>query len=115
MREQDNINTKSRRNFIRKTALGTAAILSVSASPAILRANQNKKMGIALVGLGYYSRDLLSPALLTTSETYLAGIVTGSSEKAKTWSEKYKIPELAVVEDAECPPDKTLTPSPTET
>ena len=50
-------------------------------------------MGIALVGLCYYSRDLLSPALLTTSETYLAGIVTGSSEKAKTWSEKYKIPE----------------------
>jgi len=93
MREQDHIYTKSRRNFIRKTALGTAAILSVSASPAILRPNQNKKMGIALVGLGYYSRDLLSPALLKTSETYLSGIVTGSSEKAKTWSEKYKIPE----------------------
>jgi glucose-fructose oxidoreductase len=89
----DHISIKSRRSFIRKTVIGTAAVLSASATPALLRPKQSKRMGIALVGLGYYSRDLLSPALQKTSETYLAGIVTGSSEKAKTWTEKYKISE----------------------
>ena len=93
MRDHSQLKKKSRRNFIRKTAIATAAVLSASVTPAILHPYQKRKTGIALVGLGYYSRDLLSPALLKTSETYLAGIVTGSSEKAKTWSEKYKIPE----------------------
>lgn len=49
-------------------------------------------MGVALVGLGYYSRDLLGPALLETKETYLAGIVTGTPEKEGIWAEKYNIP-----------------------
>ncbi|MDA3821230.1 MAG: Gfo/Idh/MocA family oxidoreductase [Bacteroidales bacterium] len=53
----------------------------------------NKKVGIALVGLGYYSTDLLAPALLETKNTYLAGIVTGSPEKEKKWAEKYNIPK----------------------
>lgn len=47
---------------------------------------------MALVGLGYYSTDLLGPALQETRETYLAGIVTGTPEKEKIWAEKYNIP-----------------------
>jgi glucose-fructose oxidoreductase len=45
------------------------------------------------VGLGYYSTDLLAPALQMTKNCYLAGIVTGSPEKAKAWQQKYNIPE----------------------
>lgn len=51
------------------------------------------KMGIALVGLGTYSTDELAPALEKTAHCYLAGIVTGSSEKAARWKDKYGIPE----------------------
>jgi glucose-fructose oxidoreductase len=50
-------------------------------------------LGIALVGLGYYSRDLLAPALQETTDCYLAGIVTGTPEKEKIWAEKYNIPD----------------------
>jgi len=51
------------------------------------------KVGVALVGLGYYSTDLLAPALQLTTNCYLAGIVTGTPSKADTWKEKYAIPE----------------------
>jgi predicted dehydrogenase len=51
-----------------------------------------KKLGIALVGLGNYATHQLAPALQETQHCYLAGIVTGSPDKAKTWAEKYNIP-----------------------
>jgi len=54
---------------------------------------KDKKLGIALVGLGNYSTGQLAPALLETKYCYLAGIVTGTKEKESIWSEKYNIPE----------------------
>lgn len=54
---------------------------------------KKEKLGIALVGLGYYSTDLLAPALEKTEKCYLAGIVTGTPSKAAVWKTKYKIPE----------------------
>ncbi|HYF30367.1 MAG TPA: Gfo/Idh/MocA family oxidoreductase [Chitinophagaceae bacterium] len=50
------------------------------------------KVGIALVGLGKYSAEQLAPALQETEHCYLAGIVTGTPEKAKEWKKKYDIP-----------------------
>ena len=50
---------------------------------------QKKKLGIALVGLGYYSRDLLAPALQLTEHCELKGIVTGSPNKIPVWKSKY--------------------------
>lgn len=54
---------------------------------------EGKKLGIALVGLGGYSRGQLAPALQETAHCYLAGIVTGSPEKIDEWKNKYKIPD----------------------
>lgn len=51
------------------------------------------KLGIALVGLGKYSEEQLAPALEETNQCYLAGIVTGTPEKAEKWKKKYDIPE----------------------
>ena len=51
-----------------------------------------KKLGIALVGLGNYSEGQLAPALQETGHCYLAGIVTGTPEKAAKWKAKYGIP-----------------------
>lgn len=55
--------------------------------------NKSRKLGVALVGLGYYSTDLLAPALQQTEHCYLAGIVTGTPEKANVWKEKYGLPD----------------------
>jgi predicted dehydrogenase len=53
----------------------------------------NKKLGVALVGLGGYSTGQLAPALMQTEHCYLAGIVTGTPAKAAAWKEKYNIPD----------------------
>ncbi|GAA4738492.1 Gfo/Idh/MocA family protein [Flavisolibacter ginsenosidimutans] len=53
------------------------------------------KLGIALVGLGSYSEGQLAPALQQTKHCYLAGIVTGSSDKAAQWKTKYNLPANA--------------------
>lgn len=57
---------------------------------------KKEKLGVALVGLGYYSTDLLAPALQLTKHCYLAGIVTGTPSKAEAWKAKYNIPEKNV-------------------
>ena len=51
--------------------------------------NRKDKLGIALVGLGYYSKDLLAPALQLTEYCELKGIVTGSPNKIPVWKSKY--------------------------
>lgn len=43
--------------------------------------------------MGSYSTYQLAPALQDTQHCYLAGIVTGTPEKEKTWADKYGIPE----------------------
>ena len=82
----------TRREAIKIMAAGSGALLL---SPSIiLHGNRKKdKLGVALVGLGYYSTDLLAPALQQTKNCYLAGIVTGTPAKATAWKEKYKIPD----------------------
>jgi len=90
-----NIKDISRRKFIRNTTLAAAATgmsTGTFAIPGILTGKQ-KKVGVALVGLGYYSTDVLAPALQETKTAYLAGIVTGTPAKEKIWMEKYGIPQ----------------------
>ncbi|MCK5209197.1 MAG: Gfo/Idh/MocA family oxidoreductase [Cyclobacteriaceae bacterium] len=88
-----NIQKTSRRNFIKK---GTAGIITTIAAPSIIGcANSNesnkKKLGLALMGLGYYSTDILAPSIQMCKNTYLAGIITGTPSKAEEWSAKYNL------------------------
>ena len=55
-----------------------------------------KKLGVALVGLGYYSRDLLAPALQLTQHCELRGIVTGTPSKIPKWQKQYNIADKNV-------------------
>ena len=59
-------------------------------------ASQHKRLGVALVGLGYYSTDVLAPALQMTEHCYLAGIVTGTPSKIGKWQRQYDIPDKNV-------------------
>ncbi|MBO3270633.1 Gfo/Idh/MocA family protein [Hymenobacter defluvii] len=84
-----------RRQFVQRLSLGLgAAFLGL---PLLSEARpQGRKLGIALVGLGGYSKGQLAPALQETKNCYLAGIVTGSPEKVPEWRQKYNIPEKNV-------------------
>jgi glucose-fructose oxidoreductase len=80
------------------SALGAAGVLATM--PAWAGATANKKrdrpLGVALIGLGGYSRDLLAPALQMTRHCRLAGIVTGTPAKAEEWQRRYAIPDRNV-------------------
>lgn len=85
--------TYSRRDAIKIIALGSSTLLLSPNTLLAATGSRKEKLGVALVGLGYYSKDLLAPALLQTSNCYLAGIVTGTPSKADEWKRKYNIPD----------------------
>ncbi|WMJ73386.1 Gfo/Idh/MocA family oxidoreductase [Cytophagaceae bacterium ABcell3] len=57
---------------------------------------KNGKYGIALVGLGKYATNQLAQAIEHSESFYLAGIVTGSPDKAKKWKEKYNLKDESI-------------------
>ncbi|MDN4500988.1 Gfo/Idh/MocA family oxidoreductase [Alteromonadaceae bacterium BrNp21-10] len=89
----------TRRQFLNNSVIGLGALgfgaLTFS-NLAAAKKKDGKKLGIALVGLGNYSRGQLGPALLETQDCYLAAIVTGTKSKEKIWQEKYNIPDKNV-------------------
>jgi Predicted dehydrogenases and related proteins len=89
--------TLTRRKFLSHLAVGTAGL--ALARPGFASVNtpaKKEKLGVALVGLGYYSTDLLAPALQLTSKCHLAGIVSGTPSKIEAWQKKYAIPDANV-------------------
>ncbi|MCP4977460.1 MAG: Gfo/Idh/MocA family oxidoreductase [Maribacter sp.] len=81
---------QQRRIFIQNAGL-LAATAAIAPNTLWSVNKPQKKLGVALVGLGYYSRDLLAPALQLTKNCELRGIVTGSPEKIPIWQQKYGI------------------------
>lgn len=88
----------SRRKFIRDLSLGTAAVASGIGLAEYARAQQiiapppQKKLGIALLGLGRYATFQLAPAFKHTRYCRLAGVVSGHPEKAAQWAAQYNLP-----------------------
>jgi glucose-fructose oxidoreductase len=81
--------TSNRRSFVKNSALiASAAVFSPNVLLAATRPVKDK-LGVALVGLGYYSTDLIAPGLLNTKHCELKGIVTGSPSKIPIWQQKY--------------------------
>ena len=83
----------TRRKVIKNLILGGTAILYAPRTLLAAAPPAKDRLGVALVGLGYYSTDLLAPALQQTKDCYLAGIVTGTPSKAESWKTKYNIPD----------------------
>lgn len=86
--------SQSRRQFIKKAAIGASTIgAGLFNYKCLANTNGgNKKLGVALVGLGNYATNKLAPAFEHSEHCYLAGIVTGTVEKEKEWAGKYNIP-----------------------
>ena len=83
----------TRREFIKQAAVGSALISLPSFLPPGrgFSSRQDKKLRIALVGLGNYATHELAPALQETKYCTLGGIVTGTLEKAERWKKEYDI------------------------
>lgn len=85
----------SRRRFMQMAGAGFAAS-TTSVFSGMTKEHADKKIGVALVGLGNYSRGLLAPALQVTKHCELRGIVTGSPEKIPQWQKRYSIADRNV-------------------
>jgi glucose-fructose oxidoreductase len=82
----------NRKKFIERSLAGIAALtLSHPSFASIIIPQKKKSLGVALVGLGYYSTDLLAPALQLTEHCHLAGIVTGTPSKAEAWKKRFNL------------------------
>lgn len=77
----------TRRNLLTGTSLLGASLMAGLAQAK----TEKKKLGVALLGLGQYSRDLLAPGLQLTQHCELRGIVTGTPSKAVEWQQKYQL------------------------
>lgn len=87
----------TRRKFLGHLAVGTVGLtLARTGFASVTLPKKKDKLGVALVGLGYYSTDLLAPALQLTSKCQLVGIVSGTPSKVQTWQKKYSIPDTNV-------------------
>jgi glucose-fructose oxidoreductase len=87
----------NRRRFLQKISAGAAT--AMIAGPFDLLASTPKterKLGVALVGLGRYSTGQLGPALRQTQFCRLTAVVTGSKEKGVQWVKQYGFPEKNV-------------------
>src|SRR6185437_15463984 len=84
----------SRRRFMLQAASTAAAplITGTRASAQLLP----RKIGFALCGLGSLSEHQIAPAFAKTAHCRLAGVITGTPEKAQGWQARYGIPERNV-------------------
>lgn len=102
--EQENL---SRREFLRRTFMGFGGTMLFPGFRKVWTAEEqkyyqfwgtlkelpeDKKLGVALVGLGGYATYQLAPALQQTKLCRLTGIVTGTPAKADRWAKEYNIP-----------------------
>ncbi len=79
----------SRRDFLRTSALAAAALATRRVHAQV--SPPRRRLGVALLGLGSYASGQLGPALRETRNCYLAGIVTGTPEKAERWAADYNL------------------------
>ena len=87
----------NRRKFSKSVALGVGSATLLGSMPlATGNVKQQRKLGVALVGLGSYSTYQLAPALQQTQYCELAGIVTGTPAKEEVWASKYGLTKAQI-------------------
>jgi predicted dehydrogenase len=86
------VNEQSRRQFI----IQSSAVAAASLVSGVGSAQTQRKLGVALVGLGSLSTNQIAPALQKTRNCRLAGIVTGTPSKAEEWKKKYNLPDASI-------------------
>jgi predicted dehydrogenase len=89
---------QSRRSFLQNLGVGLGTTAAAFAVPSVMAIPEGKpqkdekKLGVALLGLGSYAKNQLAVGLENAKNCYLAGIVTGTPAKAEEWTKKYNIP-----------------------
>ena len=86
------MNHLSRRSFLKTAAFAAPAIVGMN---SLVRAQSARegKLGIALCGLGGFSKQSIAPELHSAQNVYFAGAITGNAAKGREWAAQYGFPE----------------------
>ncbi|KQV57710.1 glucose-fructose oxidoreductase [Caulobacter sp. Root343] len=79
----------SKRTFLAAGLAAGVAALPLRAGAA----DPNRKLGYAILGLGYYATRIIMPRFAECEQSRLVALVSGTPEKLKTFGEQYGIPE----------------------
>src|SRR3954462_7388736 len=77
-----------RRLFLKKMSMASIGLATIGDTFAL---PQEKKLNVAMVGLGNYA-GLMADGITASKYCKVAGLVTGTPAKEKTWGDKYKVP-----------------------
>lgn len=75
----------------KRTFLGAG--LAIGAASLARAAEPGRKLGYAILGLGYYATRIIMPRFAECEHSRLVALVSGTPEKLKTFGEQYGIPE----------------------
>lgn len=83
---------QSRRSFLKTAAFAAPAIVGMN---SLVRAQSARegKLGVALCGLGGFSKQSIAPELAQAKNVYFAGAITGDAAKGREWAAQYGFPE----------------------
>src|SRR5829696_5935730 len=90
-RKTADLSSVTRRGFIKGAIFGSAMLTSslVCSSRGPSDGGRQRKLGVALLGLGRYAAGQLGPALRETKNCQLTAVITGTPAKGEKWMAEY--------------------------
>lgn len=83
----------TRRSFLKTSALvAVPALIGLRPSVRAQSAREGK-LGVALCGLGGFSKQSIAPELPSAKNVWFAGAITGDAAKGREWAKQYGFPE----------------------
>ncbi len=83
----------TRRSFL-KTSAAVAVPALIGLRPSVrAQSAREGKLGVALCGLGGFSKQSIAPELPSAKNVWFAGAITGDTAKGREWAKQYGFPE----------------------
>jgi predicted dehydrogenase len=90
--------TFTRRDLVRLAAAGTI----LRYAPSVIHAEDDRRVGYCIIGLGRISMDHFMPAVKMSRHSKITGIVSGHSGKAEKIAAEYGVPPKAIYSYQDC-------------
>jgi glucose-fructose oxidoreductase len=90
----------SRRSFLKTSALAMPALVGLNVAVRAQSAREGK-LGVALCGLGGFSRQSIAPEIPGAKNVWFAGAITGDAGKGREWAKQYGFSEKNIFSYAE--------------
>src|SRR5687767_15163924 len=71
--------------------LGAAAVAAAAGAQLVNNPNR-RKLGYAIVGLGYYATRMIMPQFANCEHSRLTALVSGTPSKLEQYGSEYKVP-----------------------